>query len=380
MKSIPIKIEKTITSFKKIYIITSPFACIPPFAIGAAEKLWYQIAEYWKSQGHAVHFICKAPRIIPNDNNKYIKGYERTGSLIKDVIIDIWYSIKALYVLEKCDYIIPITFWSPIFSVFCRWKYKKSLFTVSRFPKGQMALYNTCDIIACVSTAVKDTMIRQSPSTAKRAVVIPNPIDTSIFTADSPKQISSEVTIVFAGRVNREKGIDLLIQAVDRLCRSYKIRVMIIGPTDIRNGGSGEKYVQELNEYAHGWSIDWVDSIYNAKELAAKMSEGQIFCYPSVADTGETFGVAPLESMGLGMVPIVSGLKCFEEFVENGENCMVFDHKAENAVELLAENILYLINNPKRFEQMSMNAILTSKKFDVKKIADMYMKVLSGNN
>jgi len=364
---------------KRISIITSPFACIPPHAIGAAEKLWYQIAECWKEQGHEVTFITKAPKDAPTDSNIYIKGYERTGSLAKDVIIDIWYSIKAIVALKKCDYLIPITFWSPVFSIFFKWKYKKSLFTVSRFPKGQMAMYNVCDIIACVSTAVKDEMIKQSPSTAKRAAVIPNPIDTKVFSAHAPKQINGDVTIVFAGRVNREKGVDLLVNAVDKLQNNYSLKVMIIGPVDVQNGGSGYEYVNELNSYAHGWTIDWVGSIYNPQELANKMNEGQIFCYPSIAETGETFGVAPLESMGLGMVPIVSGLKCFEEFIEDGKNSLVFEHRADNAVELLSDRIKFLIDNPRQFETMSLAAIETSKRFDVKTIADMYMKVLSEN-
>ena len=32
----------------------------------------------------------------------------------------------------------------------------------------------------------------------------------------------------------------------------------------------------------------------------------------SIAGLGETFGVAPLEAMGLGLVPIVSNLDCFK--------------------------------------------------------------------
>lgn len=43
----------------KIGIITSPFGPIPPNALGAVEKSWYYIAQYFVKQNHEVTFYSK---------------------------------------------------------------------------------------------------------------------------------------------------------------------------------------------------------------------------------------------------------------------------------------------------------------------------------
>lgn len=358
---------------KRINIITSPFGCIPPHALGAVEKLWYQIGEEWRREGFRVSFVCKSPQSVSTDDNVYIKGYERTGSLAKDIIIDFWYSIKALIKMRKCDYVVFNTFWSPLLSPLFFFKFRKSLYNVARFPKKQMFLYNACDILACVSTAVRDAMIEQSPSTSKRAIVIPNPIDTNIFTSDKERGLSTMVTIVYMGRVHREKGIEQLVKAVNSLYGKYHLRLLIIGPTEIAKSGSGSEYVDELNNYAEGWNIEWRGAIYDMQELADNLKRGDIFCYPSLAEHGETFGVAPLEAMGCGLVPVVSNLKCFRDFIRDGENGLVYNHRDVNAHLLLAEKIKQLIDSPLVYKQMSLKAIETSKLFNIKTISSKYL-------
>ena len=43
----------------KVNIITGPFGCLPPYAIGAVEKLWYSIGTDMRNKGHQVIFISK---------------------------------------------------------------------------------------------------------------------------------------------------------------------------------------------------------------------------------------------------------------------------------------------------------------------------------
>ena len=45
----------------KVNIITGPFGCLPPYAIGAVEKLWYSIGTDMRNKGHQVIFISKKP-------------------------------------------------------------------------------------------------------------------------------------------------------------------------------------------------------------------------------------------------------------------------------------------------------------------------------
>lgn len=363
----------------KINILTGPFCCIPPYSIGAVEKLWYLLGKYWKSEGHDVCFISRKPLETPEDGNIYIKGYDRTGSRLKDLVLDFIYSYKALSKAPKSDAIILNSIWSPILYRLFKKKFSYSLYNVARFPKKQMSLYGNMNCLACVSTAVYNALVQQSPQMKDKSCVIPNPIDTDIFCAQDAHEYSITPLIVYTGRVHKEKGLELLVKAVSTLNEKYKVQLQIIGASAIESGGSGEEYVRELNELAHNFKIEWVAPIYNPHKLAEYVKKGNIFCYPSLAEKGETFGVSPLEGMGLGLVPIVSDLDCFKDFV-NENNGFAFNHNSKNAVKQIVEDVIQLIESPKLYREKSLYAIETARRFSVKEIANMYMKKITSNN
>ena len=92
----------------KVNIITGPFGCLPPYAIGAVEKLWYSIGTDMRNKGHQVIFISKKPlKESSMDDNLLLHGYERTGSWVKDFVLDFVFSIKALSKMPKCDMLVP---------------------------------------------------------------------------------------------------------------------------------------------------------------------------------------------------------------------------------------------------------------------------------
>lgn len=105
---------------RKINIITSPFGCIPPYAIGAVEKRWKSCGDYYLKKGMDVVFISKSPdeEVENDENNIYIKGYGRTGSWTKDLFLDLIYSFKALWKMPKCDAVVLNTIWSPVLFAF----------------------------------------------------------------------------------------------------------------------------------------------------------------------------------------------------------------------------------------------------------------------
>lgn len=361
----------------KINIVTGPFGALPPYAIGAVERCWYSVGCYWLDNGYDVKFISKQPKNgIKQDNHIYIKGYERTGSWTKDALLDFIYSFKALKNACKSDIIILNTIWTPILYFLFKHKFRGAVYNVERFPKKQMFLYKAMNSLSCVSIAVYDALIEQTPTLKEKCCVIPNPIDTGIFQTDLKcRTVGAVPTIVYSGRIHREKGVDILASAVNILRKEYNIRLRIIGAWDIGRGGSGKEYVDEINKKAEGWNIEWIDPIYSPSELAKELDKGSIFCYPSLAEKGETFGVAPLEAMGVGLVPVVSELGCFRDFVRDKENGLYFNHKSVDRVFDLASKIRYLIENPKAYEEMSMQAIKTSKSFSVQNVANKYMNL-----
>lgn len=357
-----------------VTIITGPFGALPPYTIGAVERLWYSIGENLKKKGHIIHYISKRPPCASEiDGNTYIKGYDRTGSWTKDAVLDFFYSIRALLKASKSDIVVLNTIWSPILYKVFKGKFRGSVYNVERFPKKQMFLYNSMDCLSCVSSAVYEELIRQTPKAKDKCCIIPNPIDIEIFKNKNVcRELQKNPVVVYSGRVHKEKGVDILASAVNKLRRSYNVSLKIIGAWDIQRGGSGKEYVDYINSKTEGWSIDWVDPIYSPQELANEINKGDIFCYPSLAEKGETFGVAPLEAMGLGLVPVVSELGCFKDFVVEGVNGLFFNHKIKDNDDILASKIAYLIDNPNVYKEMSKCAIQTSQKFGVETISNKY--------
>ena len=121
-------------------------------------------------------------------------------------------------------------------------------------------------------------------------------------------------------------------------------------------------------------NINWVAPIKDSIQLSQAMADSDIFCYPSVAEKGETFGVAPLEAMALGIPTIVSDLDCFKDFIINKENGLVFNHRSTNNIEELAKCLEHLITNKPYRKLLGKNGATAAKNnFSVKQIADLYL-------
>jgi glycosyltransferase involved in cell wall biosynthesis len=84
---------------------------------------------------------------------------------------------------------------------------------------------------------------------------------------------------------------------------------------------------------------------FDPPELAQRYAAMDIFCYPSLAERGETFGVSVAEAMAAGAAPVVSNLACFNELVRDGETGLIFDHRGSGAEERLAHALARLLSD-----------------------------------
>ena len=105
-----------------------------------------------------------------------------------------------------------------------------------------------------------------------------------------------------------------------------------------------------------------------------------LFCYPSLAEKGESFGLAPLEAMATGLVPIVSDLDCFKDFITEGETGCFFNHRGEDAPIELAKTLDSAIINFQQIQQiqkMAISAAQKSKYYSYENIATMYLEAFN---
>ena len=362
----------------RIGIITSPFCELPPDAIGAVERLWANIACEFVKMGQTVQVVGKrGETVLTNEEGvvwDYVAGYGRTKSVFGDILLDLMYSIRALRKIQYSDVLVCNTFWTPVLApLFFRKKYGKLVYNVQRFPKRHFALYRRVDLYECASSAVCTALVKAFPRCKPVARVTSNPINTAVFKEGRCKSAPQEhICVGYHGRVNEEKGLELLAKAVGDISRP-DVCLRIIGPWDIAHGGSGEDYRRKLDELSGG-RIEWMGAISAPEKLADALAGCSLYCYPSVAERGETFGVSPLEAMGLGLPVVVSALECFADFVEDGVNGLVFDHRDNDACATLRGKLRLLIDDKSLRTQLASRAAQTVKSFSTAMVAEKYLE------
>jgi len=107
-------------------------------------------------------------------------------------------------------------------------------------------------------------------------------------------------TVLFVGRHEERKGLDVLLEAFRRVDASAELWVAGDGPaTDgLRRRFGADRRVQ------------WLGRIGDA-ELAERMAGADVLCAPSLA--GESFGVVLLEAMAAGCAVVASDLPGYRE-------------------------------------------------------------------
>ena len=348
----------------QITIIQGAFLPVPPVCGGAVERIWYQLGQQFAHMGHSVVHISRSyPGLSANEmlngvNHHRVQGFDMPANILLLKYRDLRYSLRVVRDLPDADILITNTFWLPLLISQMSLRPGRTVVSVERMPKGQMFMYRNVSSFRCCTTAVRDCILREQPQFASRAVVIPNPIP---FRLDPIHPIPEKSPVIlFVGRIHPEKGIDLLLRSFVRACelglRGWTLR--IVGPHHVIQGGAGTNWITKLKQLPLGimHMVDWVGPIFDESRLQEEYRRASIFVYPSLADRGEAFGLAPLEAMAHASVPIVSSLPCFTDFIINGHNGLIFNHRSPDAVSLLSDYLLQLTSEPLLLRTLSLNA------------------------
>jgi len=363
---------------REIVVATGPFAALPPAGCGAVERIWYDLSlEFAKH--HSVRVYGRSHEALDD----YIKRphheifncgmrCKNSSSLFVNLIKDFAYSAALIRRMQKCDLFIANSFWLPVLASKLRRKFPVVAYNVARMPKRQLFLYKGIDRLYAVSSAVKEVVNAQCPSLTPRTVVIGNPVKSDVLTNSCTNR---KPTILYVGRVHPEKGVHLLVKAFQTVHATHPDwNLRIVGPHAADDLGGGEGYLSSLMEDAAGFPVEFTGPIFDAACLAQEYRKAEVFCYPSLAESGESFGVAPLEAMATGSLTVVSDLLCFRDFINNTSNAFVFDHRSDEPVIRLAESLLATISqSPDAKARVRENAIRTAQSYSCEKIALQYL-------
>jgi glycosyltransferase involved in cell wall biosynthesis len=362
----------------RITIIGGFFLPVPAVAGGAMEKIWLRLAQQMAAAGHEVTYFSRTwpgfpdSEIIDGIRMERVKGFTHTRRLPVNLVLDFLWGLRVYRRLPRADIVVCNTVALPVYLSRLKPSAGKVVVVLGRMPKGQSKVYGGVDRIVATSVAVQDQVLRENARLADRTCVIPNPIDWALH--QQPPRMPGPVTIGYVGRMNPEKGIEILLQAAAELARrpglpAWKLR--LVGPQKIPEGGGGEAYVAGLRDLAAcaGAEVTIDPPIYDPVKLAQVYGTFDIFCYPSLAEKGEGLSVAPLEAMAAGAVPVVSALECYHDVIRDRANGMVFNHRDPQRAVRLADIFAELLTDSALRHRLAEQARVDSKRFDYGDIA-----------
>jgi glycosyltransferase involved in cell wall biosynthesis len=358
----------------RISCVLGPFLPAPPILGGAVERVWFNLCREFARSGHEVTLISRRHPDLANeetvDGVRHIRvsSADAPKSRLLYRLLDVAYAARVCAILPLSDVTITNSVALPLFIP--RRRAGKICVSVGRFPKGQMGIYRRADRLQAVSRAVARAIVEQSPSVAGRVKVIPNCLATTFSLRRSGERGERDKDILYVGRIAREKGLEPLMRSFLSIEGHADWRLILLGPSDAAAGGDGAAYRAELEALASGAQgrVVLEKPIYDEAALFERMRRAEIFVYPSLSDTGESFGMAPLEAMACGCAVIVSNLECFHDYLVDGGNGLTFENR-DHSERGLARNLMRLMDAPELRNRLGLCAIMSSSSFDVEAVA-----------
>ncbi|MFA5057690.1 MAG: glycosyltransferase family 4 protein [Opitutaceae bacterium] len=367
----------------KINIALGFFLPVPPVAGGATEKTWHLLSREFAERGHEVTVLSRRwPGLPPSEvrdgvHHVRLRGSAHTSYLPRNLWRDFLWSLRVWRALPPADITIVNSVSLPLWLGRFRHGAGRMVIMPGRMPKGQFRFYRRVDRVLAVSSVMRAAIVAENPRLADRIRISGYPINWRELSQARPSPPATmPVTVGYVGRLHREKGLELMAAAVAKLSGFPSLpswRVLLCGPADVARGGSGHAFVAELERrFASALPpgrFRVLDPVFSEQDLAAIYRGIDLFCYPSLAGRGETFGVAVAEAMAAGAVPVVSQLGCFADFVRPDVTGVIFNHASPDAAERLAEALADLLSDAPRRMRLAAAAQTAVKIYDYPEVA-----------
>lgn len=184
----------------------------------------------------------------------------------------------------------------------------------------------TADLVIASCQHEREELVKHYEVPQDKIAVAPAGVDLTLFRPlprMSSRQrlgLDSEAVVLFVGRVEFLKGLDVLLEAVGLMGKRDHIRLVIVG------GEPGDdEEMERLYNMAKDYRIQSLVTFSGAveqKELPIYYSAADVCVLPS---RYETFGLVILESLACGTPVITTKVGCAWEVIRHGINGWLLD-------------------------------------------------------
>jgi len=182
-------------------------------------------------------------------------------------------------------------------------------------------------------------------------------VDKEIFSPDP--SVKKENIFLSIGRIQEQKG---QLQTLEFLNNFKKIEndfkcIFVGGPS----GKYGEEYLLELKRTVKDFNLDkhveFLDNLPQTK-IIELLNKSKLLIHTSQF---ETFGLVAIEANTMGVPVLTINNGSLMEIIENNKNGYLSENLIDKDVNNFVSN---LINEDKKFEEVSLSCIEKSKKYD----------------
>lgn len=216
------------------------------------------------------------------------------------------------------------------------------------------------DRFFCVGESVKNNLINNYPLLKNKTSVFYNLIDYKRIREKAKENLSlkkSDTTIITIGRLEYQKGYDILIETA-RILKNRDINYIwyILG-----NGSLKKQIERKIKKYKLNNNVIILDTVDNPYPYI-KMADFYV-----LTSRHEGYCLATLEAKILCKAIIISNINSNKEQIKNNINGYLCNLKPTD----FANKIIYLINNPKKKKEFIDK--LSKEKYDyTKELSKIY--------
>ncbi|MEV6346827.1 glycogen synthase [Actinoplanes sp. NPDC051851] len=248
------------------------------------------------------------------------------------------------------------------------------------------------DAIIAVSGGMRRDVIRAYPAVdPDRIHVVYNGIDTALYAPDSGTDVverlgidRSRPSVVFVGRITRQKGLPYFIRACHDLPPDVQIILLAGAPDTPEIAAEVADLARDLKDARDPEGVIWVQEMLPKQDVIQVLTHATVFVCPSVY---EPMGIVNLEAMACETAVVATATGGIPEVVADGETGLLVPIEQvedgtgtpvhpEKFVADLASTLTRVLTDPALAERLGRNGRRRAvEKFSWSRIAEETMAV-----
>jgi glycosyltransferase involved in cell wall biosynthesis len=341
---------------------------------GGAETYLHEIAKRWVAAGHCVEWLTAG--FAGSTRHDVVDGVKITrvgnrATVYAAVPIEYLRNYRDSFdVIVDAENGIP--FFSPLYSlkpkILLMFHVHRTVF-LKHMPPGvghSFAFFET-KVMPLIYRAVPFVAISSDTKAevvAQRMTALPiNVVQSGVDSACSPGRKEERPTIVYIGRLQRYKRVELLIAAMPEVLEKIKDAQLVIAGT----GDESVKLRKLAGELGVGDSVVFRGFV-NEEAKRSLLASAWIFASPS---SMEGWGITAAEALASGTPAVVFDVPGLREIVKDGESGCVLPEGAN-----LASVLVRVLSDAEYRRRLSAGALARGRDFSWDQAAENMLDIL----